>query len=58
MKVFDLQCDEQGHLFEGWFASQENYDEQQARGLVSCPMCGANKVSKASPRRAAERIRT
>ncbi|HTK01326.1 MAG TPA: DUF1178 family protein [Bordetella sp.] len=46
MKVFDLQCDEQGHLFEGWFASHENYDEQQARGLVSCPMCGANKVSK------------
>jgi hypothetical protein len=46
MKVFDLQCDEQGHLFEGWFASHENYDEQQARGLVTCPMCGANKVSK------------
>ncbi|CAM3512696.1 Regulatory protein FmdB Zinc ribbon domain-containing protein [Bordetella sputigena] len=46
MKVFDLQCDEQGHLFEGWFASHENYDEQQARGLVSCPICGANKVSK------------
>lgn len=46
MKVFDLQCDEQGHLFEGWFASHENYDEQQARGLVSCPMCGSNKVSK------------
>ncbi|OZI59623.1 DUF1178 family protein [Bordetella genomosp. 11] len=46
MKVFDLQCDDQGHLFEGWFASHENYDEQQARGLVSCPMCGTNKVSK------------
>jgi hypothetical protein len=46
MKVFDLQCDEQGHLFEGWFASHDNYDEQQARGLVSCPMCGSTKVSK------------
>ncbi|ANN66179.1 DUF1178 family protein [Bordetella bronchialis] len=46
MKVFDLQCDEQGHLFEGWFASHENYDEQQSRGLVSCPMCGSTKVSK------------
>jgi hypothetical protein len=46
MKVFDLQCDEQGHLFEGWFASHENYDEQQARGLLSCPVCGATKVSK------------
>ncbi|ARP91373.1 hypothetical protein CAL14_14645 [Bordetella genomosp. 9] len=46
MKVFDLQCDEQGHLFEGWFGSHEDYDDQQARGLVSCPMCGSTKVSK------------
>jgi hypothetical protein len=46
MKVFDLQCEEQGHLFEGWFASHENYDEQQSRGLVSCPMCGSTRIAK------------
>jgi hypothetical protein len=46
MKVFDLQCDEQGHVFEGWFASHENYDAQQAQGLVSCPVCSSTKVSK------------
>jgi hypothetical protein len=46
MKVFDLHCDEQGHVFEGWFASHENYDQQQASGLVSCPMCGSTQVSK------------
>jgi hypothetical protein len=46
MKVFDLHCDAQGHVFEGWFASHEDYDSQQARGLVSCPVCGSDKVSK------------
>jgi hypothetical protein len=45
MKVFDLQCD-QGHLFEGWFASHDDYDSQHARGLVSCPVCGSASVSK------------
>lgn len=47
MIVFDLQCGPQGHRFEGWFASTADYDSQQARGLVSCPVCGANEVSKA-----------
>lgn len=45
MKVFDLQCD-QGHVFEGWFASHDDYDGQQARGLVSCPVCASASVSK------------
>ncbi|OWT77540.1 hypothetical protein CEY04_16500 [Achromobacter sp. HZ28] len=46
MKVFDLQCEELGHIFEGWFASHEDYDSQQARGLVSCPVCGSGRVIK------------
>lgn len=46
MKVFDLHCDALGHVFEGWFASHEDYDSQQARGLVSCPVCGSDKISK------------
>ncbi|WP_454691048.1 DUF1178 family protein [Achromobacter aloeverae] len=46
MKVFDLQCEEHGHVFEGWFASHDDYDSQQARGLVSCPVCGSGKVVK------------
>ncbi|MFC4275015.1 DUF1178 family protein [Achromobacter aloeverae] len=46
MKVFDLQCEEHGHIFEGWFASHDDYDSQQARGLVSCPVCGGSKVVK------------
>lgn len=46
MIVFDLHCAE-GHRFEGWFGSSSDYEEQQARGLVSCPECGSIEVGKA-----------
>lgn len=45
MKVFDLQCTQQ-HRFEGWFASEDDYAQQQAKGLVTCPMCGDATVRK------------
>jgi hypothetical protein len=45
--VFDLKCRAGGHVFEGWFASGEDYDAQQAKGLVSCPVCGGAEVDKA-----------
>jgi len=45
LKVFDLQCD-QGHVFEGWFGSHEDYDAQQARGLVTCPVCASATIAK------------
>jgi len=47
MIVFDLECRAGGHRFEGWFASSEDFASQQARGLVSCPVCGALEVGKA-----------
>jgi hypothetical protein len=47
MIVFDLECRAGGHRFEGWFASSDDFADQQARGLVSCPTCGALEVSKA-----------
>ena len=46
MIVFDLSC-ELGHRFEGWFGSSEDFASQQQRGLVSCPTCGSESVSKA-----------
>ena len=46
MIVFDLRCGD-GHVFEAWFGSSADYDDQQARGLVSCPICGAAGVEKA-----------
>ncbi len=39
MKVFNLCC-AQNHGFEGWFSSAADYEEQQQRGLMTCPMCG------------------
>lgn len=45
MKVLDLQCDDL-HVFEGWFASEEDYLSQQAQALIRCPVCGNDSVSK------------
>lgn len=46
MIVFDLACSD-GHRFEGWFASSEDFSQQQQRGLVVCPQCGHQDVAKA-----------
>ena len=46
MIVFDLHC-AHGHRFEGWFGSSSDFEDQAARGLVTCPQCGAAEVSKA-----------
>jgi hypothetical protein len=45
MIVFDLQC-EHHHTFEGWFSSAEDFESQQNRGLVECPMCNNKHVVK------------
>lgn len=45
MKVLDLACP-QGHVFEGWFASEEDFQSQKARALVQCPVCGAVDIEK------------
>ena len=45
MKVLDLQC-AHAHVFEGWFASEDDFAGQLARGLVACPMCGDIAVTK------------
>lgn len=45
MKVLSLQC-RHGHSFEGWFESVAAYEDQDARGLLSCPMCGDQHVMR------------
>ncbi len=42
MKVIDLRC-QSGHRFEGWFASDDDFLDQNGRGLIECPLC-ADKV--------------
>jgi len=45
MKVMDLRCG-LGHGFEGWFASDADYDSQRERGLLDCPVCGDAQVKR------------
>src|SRR5438045_851869 len=45
MKVLNLQCS-QHHSFEGWFASEDEFQGQLAGGLVECPLCGDSQISK------------
>ena len=45
MKVLNLQCSH-AHGFEGWFASEDDFQGQLARGLVECPLCGDAQVTK------------
>jgi len=45
MIVFDLACT-RGHRFEGWFASGEAFERQQAVGHVRCPVCDDAGVAR------------
>ncbi len=47
MIVFDLRCQTDGEVFEGWFASSSDYSDQIERRLVQCPFCGSADVEKA-----------
>lgn len=47
MIVYDLQCHDADHRFEGWFKSSDDFTDQQGRGLVACPHCGSANVDKA-----------
>src|SRR3546814_11684350 len=47
MIVFDLCCTAGDHRFEAWFASSDSFADQQARGLIACPVCGDAEVRKA-----------
>jgi len=45
VKVLDLGC-RHGHVFEGWFASEEDFQSQRERGLIECPVCGDPGIEK------------
>lgn len=42
---YALTCEHE-HEFEGWFASSSDFDDQQGRGLLECPMCASRMVRK------------
>jgi hypothetical protein len=45
MIVFNLGC-QSGHRFDGWFGSADDYESQQARDLLECPVCGDKAIVK------------
>ncbi len=45
MISFNLCCDD-GHEFEGWFRNGQAFDEQAEAGVLECPYCGSNTVTK------------
>ena len=45
MIIFDIQCSN-GHVFEGWFDSLEEFEKQREKGLVSCPYCNDTNVRR------------
>jgi hypothetical protein len=45
MKVLDLHCGH-GHRFEGWFASENDWQSQVDRGLMACPLCGDTAITR------------
>ena len=45
MKVLNLRC-ANGHGFEGWFASDDDFMSQNGSGLIECPMCADRVVSR------------
>ena len=49
MKVLDLHCPH-GHLFEGWFASEDDFQGQLQRQLVLCPVCGPSDITNGAHR--------
>ena len=45
MIKFSLKC-ECSAKFEGWFPSNEDYENQLAQGQLLCPMCDSTQVRK------------
>ena len=42
---YALTC-ETGHEFEAWFGDSLDFDDQSARGLLTCPLCDTREVRK------------
>ena len=45
MKVLNLRC-ANGHGFEGWFASDDDFLDQNGRGMIECPLCADRVVTR------------
>nr|WP_155197487.1 DUF1178 family protein [Roseibium hamelinense] len=42
-----MQCEEGvSHRFDAWFRSSADFDEQRRKKLLTCPVCGSEKIEK------------
>lgn len=46
MIQYSLAC-QNDHKFDAWFRNAAAYDDQHAKGIVTCPICGTEEVHKA-----------
>ncbi|HQU88172.1 MAG TPA: DUF1178 family protein [Denitromonas sp.] len=45
MIVLNLRCGN-GHAFEGWFASSDAFETQQAERKIDCPVCASSDINR------------
>jgi hypothetical protein len=45
MKVLNLRCTN-GHGFEGWFASDDDFMTQNGASMIECPLCADKIVTR------------
>lgn len=45
MVIYDLICDS-SHTFEGWFSNAEDFNRQLDAGMINCPFCESELISK------------
>lgn len=45
MKVLDIECSF-GHSFEGWFGSEQDFQDQLQSQMIQCPVCGDHALRK------------
>lgn len=48
MISFDLRCAD-NHVFEVWFGSSRDYEDQRAKGQIECPYCGDTASIEKAP---------
>ena len=45
MKVLNLRC-ANGHAFEGWFDSEDEFQRQSGNGQIECPLCADRELGR------------
>ena len=46
MVKYALACKTCQSPFEAWFSNSDAFDEQNDRGLITCPECGGSDIQK------------